>query len=291
MQDFEKILEIYAEGGALYAFRKKIGLNKDNSISTAFVWTTSEIGLDINEGGNSSNSDLFIDESFLNFFKQLNNQYFVIKLHAAFVHEDYKKPLVKYFRHLLKSNKLHLSDFDNLDSWLISLGITESILIDEYIYDKEEFVQNIKTFIKQNITIKEQWGWNRIDSNHSSYKSESDYKRFLLSENLINSDGYFNDLNKPGIYVFYNAERCIYIGKAKKILFRLLDHYKSSKNHLNPKRPSNGRNQREIFNKYLNEELTIYYINIDDEFECRVGEHLRSTIEGMLQLEYNPEMN
>lgn len=289
METKDLILKLMAEGGTLNVYRTYMGFNKDNSSDYSYFYSTNEMGLEDSDKGFSKNA---IDLSETNLSKLLTtiNKKFQIKtLYPEYINPSYNVEIIDFLRKLIKLNDIKLNDFRSINSWMEKLNINENTLSDEYIFDKNEFLKKLNSFTKNNYTIREQWGWNRIVMTHASFQNEKDYKKYLLKENVKNSDGYFNDINQSGLYAFYNGDECLYIGKAKKIINRLVDHYKSSTNYIKPNRPTDGQRQREIFSNYSDEELTIYYINLDDTFKSIVGEHLRTTIEGMLQLEYYPE--
>jgi len=290
MSTIEKILELGSEGGSLIVNRIFVGYRKDNTPEYFFKWSTSEMGLEDNETISSSNIDSRIND-FDAFFNDLNKIHFTPILYPIFIHNQYKLEIIKHFRKLIGSDKIKINDFNNIDRWLECLNVNQYDLTTASPFYTSDFIESINKFTKHNWFIAEQSGWNRIDMTHSNFTSEKEYTKFLLNENQKNADGYLNDLNKSGLYCFFYGDKCLYIGKAKKILNRLVDHYKSSTNYIKPNNPKDGRRQRELFHYHSKEKLSIFYICLDDKYESKTGELIRGTIEGMLQLELKPEFD
>lgn len=284
----ENILEIHTEGGSLIA--KRLFLGTQEKPDYLFVWSQSSIPIDEDLGNGFFNSK----QKPINSIEELLNDIFkrypeIFYLSAHYIHNDYKLSVTKKLRSLIKNGKVKVSKMMSFDSWLSELEVTLNELTDLSPFDSKEFVEIIEKFSKRQLYIMEQNGWNRLDFSHSNFDSIDEYSEFLESNNLKNADGYFCDLNKSGVYAYFFGEKCLYVGKAKKLKDRIINHYKSAHNYVKKSNPKDGKRQRELFNYYLKEPLTLFYFVLDDKYNSKVGEHLRVTIEGMLQLEYKPE--
>jgi len=167
--------------------------------------------------------------------------------------------------------------------------IETNVITEKHTYSHKQFLKQLDEFLKTNSSIIGNPNWKKITINHSKFKDESEYRNYLENNNT-DSDGIFNDITKAGIYAYYYNKKCLYIGKAAKstgILSRAKCHYRAADEN-NTDKPSINKKHRLLFNTYLKKDLKFYYINLDDELSPKISEHLRTTIEGMLQLQHEP---
>lgn len=289
----EVIFEILAEGGSITAYRSFVGYDKRKNAEYIFFYETSEMDVDTNgnENGIGNRSKLEIID-FDTFWKKTVKKYPTIyELHLNFMHKDYKLNVTLDLRKRILKNQIQINDLYSKQSWLKNLDVKEYELIDKSPFYHKEFVELLSKYSNKSISIEEQSGWNRIDTVHSKFETIEQYKKYLSENNEKNSDGFFNNLENSGIYAYFNGEKCLYVGKAKKINNRLIDHFKSSKGIVKKSNPNDGKRQREMFGFYKNEQISIFYMEVDDKYKTGTGELLRKTFEGILQLEYKPEFD
>jgi len=143
-------------------------------------------------------------------------------------------------------------------------------------FNFELFVEGIKKF-EPKMSIESTW--QRLNYCHDHYPD-----KHTFSNNAIGS--YINLGKVAGLYAFFQGKKCIYIGKGKSILSRLENHWEAAheKNH-----PTRGYKHRSLFKKYLQSELCVYYVEINEFGNNKTGEAFRATLETILQLKYKPE--
>jgi hypothetical protein len=122
-----------------------------------------------------------------------------------------------------------------------------------------------------------------------------EYKKFLYEQNILPLENWkvtsidhsceknnYEQLNKDlktkkGIYIYFCENKCIYIGEGK-----LESRFKSHSNASWKPMPK-GRNYKQYyFFPLYRRMLTVYYYEIEDEFD-------RKVVENMLTRIYNPE--
>ncbi len=289
----ETIFEILAEGGSITAYRSFVGYNKMKNAEYILFYETSEMDIDVNgeEYGTGNRSKLEIID-FDTFWKKTVKKYPTIyELHLNFMHKDYKLNVALDLRKRFLKNKIQINDLYSKQSWLENLDVKEYELIDKSPFYNKEFIELLSRYSNRSLNIMEENGWNRIDIMHSKFETIEQYKKYLSENNERNFDGFFNNLANSGVYTYFDGENCLYVGKAKKISNRLIDHFKSSKGIVKKNNPNDGKRQREMFGFYKNKQITIFYMEVDDKYKSGTGELLRKTFEGMLQLEYKPEFD
>lgn len=186
------------------------------------------------------------------------------------IHDDIKIDITKNVRENIENKGFILNS-----NWKEKLVDNPEILNSTDYFDYEYFLEKLKEF-RTNIDIKY---WNYIEVNHSNSRNKQDFRRTLLNKEIF-------PLKVSGLYAYFAGGKCIYIGKAKNIQNRLESHFLSSQNLDNLSR---GAKHRRLFGKYLEENLTIFYKELDDTFHSQIGEELRTTIERLLHLKYKPE--
>ena len=283
--DIVPVLEILAEGDSLVVRRIFLGRDKYKQPEYLFQWEVSGMGLEDNEPGISVSGENSYT-NMQNLLEALIKKYpEIFLLYANLIHKDYHLSFVKFIRKLIQKGEFKINELDK--SWLDKLDISKDELTAEAPFEAEEFVKYLDDFVQKNrIYISEIKGWDLKNYSHSDFQNTREFSKFLDSLNKRNANGVFCDINKAGVYAYFIGDKCLYIGKAKKIKDRLLAHYKSAHLKSIPKR---GKKHKELFSRYVDDRLDVYHICIDDKYESKTGELYRKTIEGMLQLKYEPE--
>jgi len=283
--DIVPVLEILAEGDGLVVTRIFLGRDKYNQPEYLFHWEVSGMGLEDDEPGFSTLSENTYT-SMQDLLEALIKKYpEIFILYANLIHKDYRLSIIKLIRKLIQKGELKINELNEI--WLEKLNVSKYELTANAPFDAEEFAKFIHDFVHQNrIDISEIKGWDLKNYTHSDFENIREFSKFLDRLNKRNANGVFCDINKAGVYAYFIGDKCLYIGKAKRIKDRLLAHYKSAHLKIIPKR---GKKHKKLFNRYINDRLDVYHICIDDKYESKTGELFRKTIEGMLQLKYEPE--
>ena len=287
----EKILQILAEGGGIEVYRNFIGKNENNNPEYLFFWSTNEKLISEGSNGIALTSKRKPIKHFIQLWNILLKKYpNLYELHLEYLHNDYKIEILYDLRKKILSKKININELYSLDSWLNNLNIMKYELTEKSPFENSKFLDLLNKFVSNSFNISTIYGWNKIENViHSKFENISEYETFLIENNIIDCDGNNNNIENSGIYAYFDGENCLYIGKAKKLKNRLLNHFKSSQNIINKNNPKDGKRQRELFGYYKNEQLDIYYLEVDDIYSSQTGELLRKTFEGMLQLENKPE--
>lgn len=258
-RNFTKVFEVTASDGNVEIFRSFLVFDKEQS--PEYLYT-----LKINENEINSMATTF-NLFWKDVVKRIKDIYI---FDLKFVHDDLKNDIIKNVR-----KNLEKKDFILNPNWKEKLVDNPEILNSINYFDYEYFIDKLKKF-KTRIDIKQ---WNYIEVNHSNSITKQDFRNILLNKQI-------HPLKVSGIYAYFINNKCIYIGKAKNIQNRIESHFLSSQNLDNLSR---GAKHRALFSKYLENNLTIYYQELDDTFHSQIGEELRFTIERLLHLKYNPE--
>lgn len=258
-KDFVKVLEVTASDGIVEIFRNFLVFDKEKN--PEYLYTLKINGNEVNTVATSFN--LFWKDV----VKRLKDIY-VFDL--QFVHDDLKIDITKNVRKNIENKAFTLNS-----TWKDKLVDNPEILNLKDYFDYEYFLEKLEKF-RTKIDIKY---WNHIEINHSKSKNKQEFRSALMNKEVF-------PLKVSGLYAYYLDDKCIYIGKAKNILNRLESHFLSSQNLDNLNR---GAKHRKLFGKYLEENLSIFYKELDDTFHSQIGEELRITIERLLHLKYKPE--
>lgn len=259
--NLEKVFETVASDGKLEIFRNFLVENKARKTEYLYL---------LKESDNIIQSLTLTTSNFSKFWKLVYKKYSDIYVFdLIFVHEDLKTSIIKHYRSLLNKNV----ELNN--SWKEKLTENKQILECENYFDFDYFLSKLKKF-ENKLDIKH---WNYINLNHSKFNEKKEFSK-LLKEND------FFPLKSAGLYSYFFNNKCLYIGKAKNLQNRIESHWISSQNLGNLTR---GEKHRKLFSKYYENDLTLYFTNLDDEFNSQLGEELRKTVENLLHLKYKPE--
>lgn len=258
-KDFTKVLEVTASDGIVEIFRNFLAFDKQQN--PEYLYALKINGNEVNTMATSFN--LFWKDV----VKRINDIY-IFDLQS--VHDDLKIDITKNVRENIENK-----DFILNSNWREKLVDNPEILNSTDYFDYEYFVEKLEKF-RTNIDIKY---WNYIEVNHSNSKNKQEFRSVLLKKEIF-------PLKVSGLYAYYVGNKCFYIGKGKNIQNRLESHFLSSQNLDNLSR---GAKHRKLFGKYLDDNLTIFYKELDDTFHSQIGEELRTTIERLLHLKYKPE--
>ena len=121
--------------------------------------------------------------------------------------------------------------------------------------------------------------WNVLEYCHKDYKELPEFRTVFKRVKTL-------ETKTSGIYAYFAGKDCLYIGKAKSIRGRLESHWKASRKKNNSSR---GQKHRKLFEVHLKKPLRVYFIELDDEDNPRLGEEMRRIIEIILHFKYRPE--
>lgn len=258
-KNITKIIEITASDGMIEIFRGFVGNDRGNK--PEYIYFLKESDRDIHSAISSFNK-------FWNFVTKRYNEIYTFDLH--FVHSDIKIDIVKHIRKNFEKPFFELNP-----NWSNKLVENQDIIYSSSYFDYEYFIEKLEKF-KNRIDIQH---WNYIEIKHSEYNNKEDFRDKINKSEI-------SPLKVSGLYSYFLNNKCIYIGKAKNIKNRIESHFLSSRKLDNLSR---GEKHRTLFGKYLNEELTIFYTELDDLYNSQIGEELRITLERLLHLKYKPE--
>jgi len=267
----EKIAEILAEGGHIIVTRAYIGQDSYHQPEYLYGWTTHESGLDANSYWSTANPQQ-PEKDFYTCWNNLYKTFHTLYDHfPEFVHKEYRTAIARHLRTIPNNKNCY-----QFKAWCLKLEVEPYQLTTKDYFDYRYFIDYLDTFTPR---IEIYSGtWQDFSYKHADFDTLEAFRKHLSC--------HFFSKKKAGVYAFFSGEKCLYIGKSKNIQSRLEDHWKAAKGINNKQR---GQKQRDLFGKYVQETLRVFATPVDDPFHSKIGEELRTTIERLLQLKYQPE--